>query len=102
MSDQTHILPLDAIRRYCEAQPIRRLSLFGSALRGEMTSDSDLDLLVEYVPGAKIGYFEMARQERELGDIVGHQVDLRTPQELSRYFRQEVIAHAKVIYEQES
>ena len=92
-------LPLEEIRQYCARQPIRRLSLFGSALRGEFSADSDIDLLVEYVLGARIGLLAMARQELDLGQIVGRRVDLRTPQELSRLFRQDVVDSAHLIYE---
>ena len=100
MSALTNInLPLDEIRAFCESQPIARLSLFGSALHGELTSESDIDLLVEYVPGAVITYIDMAGQEIDLSAIVGRQVDLRTAQELSRYFRQDAVESAQLIYE---
>jgi len=92
-------LPITAIRRYCERQPIKRLSLFGSFLRGDACPDSDVDLLVEYVPGAPVGLLTMAGQEIELSEILGKQVDLRTAQDLSRYFRQEVVDSAMLIYE---
>ena len=93
-------LPLDAIRDYCAGQPIRRLSLFGSTLRGERDADSDVDFLVEYVPDAPVGLLTMAGQELELGEIVGQRVDLRTAEDLSRYFREEVVESAQLIYEQ--
>ena len=91
-------LPLKEIRAYCETQPIRRLSVFGSALRNELTPESDIDLLVEYLPSAKIGYFELAQQEIDLGELIGWQVDLRTPKELSRHFRQAVVDSARLLY----
>ncbi len=94
-------LPLEDIRNYCSQQPILRLSLFGSAMRGEFTAESDIDLLVEYVPGARIGLLAMSGQQIALSQIVGRPVDLRTPQDLSRYFRQEVIDGALLIYEKE-
>lgn len=93
-------LPLKAIREYCAGQPIKRLSLFGSFLHGDAHVDSDVDLLVEYVPGAPVGFLTMAGQEIELTEIVGRRVDLRTANELSRYFRQEVVDSARLIYEQ--
>ena len=92
-------LPLDAIRDYCAGQPIRRLSLFGSTLRGDRQADSDVDLLVEYVRGARVGLFAMSRQQNELSEIVGGRVDLRTPNELSPFFRQDVVDNARLIYE---
>ena len=95
-------LPLDDIRAYCETQPIARLSLFGSALRDELTPESDIDLLVQYAPGAEIGYFELAQQEIDLSELIGRKVDLRTPRELSRYFRRQVLDSARLIYAQGS
>ncbi len=100
-TDLTHI-PQDKIREYCATQPIRRLSLFGSAARNEMTPESDIDLLVEYIPDAPVGYFTMARHMRELSEIVGRTVDLATPNSLSRYIRKDVLAGARLIYTQES
>lgn len=91
-------LPLEEIRRYCETQPIERLSLFGSALRYELSEDSDIDLLVEYLPTARIGYFELAQQEIDLSELIGNKVDLRTLNELSRHFRQDVVDSARLLY----
>ena len=91
-------LPVEEIRAYCATQPIQRLSLFGSAARNELTPDSDIDLLVEFDPDAKIGYFELAQQEIDLSELIGKKVDLRTPNELSRLFRQEVIESARLLY----
>lgn len=92
-------LPVDKIREYCASQPIRRLSVFGSAARNELTPESDIDLLVEYEPDASVGLFAMARQMREFSEICGRDVDLCTPMGLSKYIRDEVIASARFIYE---
>ena len=92
-------LPVESIRDYCAQQPVRRLSLFGSALRDDFTEASDLDMLVEYFPGQRVTLLDMAQQEIDLGEIVGRKVDLRTPHELSRHFRQQVIETAVPIYE---
>lgn len=94
-------LPVEEIRNYCMHQPILRLSLFGSAMHGELTGESDIDLLVEYVPGARIGLLAMSGQQIELSRLIGRHVDLRTPQDLSRYFRQEIVDSAQLIYEKE-
>ncbi len=91
-------LPIDKIRAYCVEQPILRLSLFGSALRDELLPESDIDLLVEYVPGARIGYFIMAQQAIDLSEIIGRPVDLHTPKSLSRHFRQQVISSSRQLY----
>ncbi len=94
-------MPIDRIREYCAGQPIRRLSVFGSAARDEMSPESDIDLLVEYLPAAPVGYLTMARQARELSEIVGRSVDLFTRNGLKEYIRQEVDTSARLIYAQE-
>lgn len=95
-------LPKDRIADFCRRNHIRRLSLFGSALREGFRPDSDIDLLVEFEPEHVPGFFGLARMERELSQgLGGRKVDLRTPQDLSRYFRDEVIASAQVQYVQE-
>ena len=94
-------LPLESIRAYCETQPIRRLSVFGSAARNELTPESDVDFLVEYEPDAPVGYFSMARHMRQLSEILGRPVDLCTRNGLKDYIRREVDASARLIYAQE-
>jgi predicted nucleotidyltransferase len=94
-------LPLNAIRAYCERRPIKRLSLFGSALREDFSDESDVDFLVEYLPGVPVTLLDMAQQEIDLGALIGRKADLRTPAELSQYFRQSVIGSAVVIYERD-
>ncbi len=91
-------LPEDKIREYCACQPIARLSLFGSTARNELTPESDVDLMVECLPGARIGYFELAQQEIDLSELIGSKVDLRTPNELSLIFRQQVVDNARLLY----
>lgn len=95
----THLaLPRDRIVEFCRRHHIRRLALFGSVLRDDFSADSDIDVLVEFdpehIPG--LAFFAM---QRELADILGRTVDLNTPQELSRYFRDEVLSEAEVIYD---
>jgi len=92
-------LPAEAIRDYCRRQPIRRLSVFGSVLRDDLSAASDIDLLVEYVPGVPVTLVDVAQQEIDLGAIIGHRVDVRTAADLSPYFRQAVIDVARIIYE---
>jgi uncharacterized protein len=89
----------DALAALCRRHRIRRLSLFGSVLHGTDRPDSDVDLLVEFEPGATPGLLGLAAIEMELSDLLrGQRVDLRTPQELSRYFRSEVVRTARVQY----
>jgi len=84
----------------CRRYHIRRLSLFGSTLKGSDRPDSDVDLLVEFQPDAKPSFLTMARIEIELSSLLaGRKVDLRTAQDLSRYFREEVARAAETQYE---
>ncbi len=81
----------------CQRRGIRRLSLFGSRLKGTDRPDSDVDLLVEFEPDAKPGLLAMAEIEIELSPLVGgRKVDLRTARDLSRYFRDEIVRTAEV------
>ena len=89
-----------ALARLCRRHRIRRLSLFGSRLKGSNRPDSDVDLLVEFEPGAKPGLLRMAQIELELSPLLdGRRVDLRTAQDLSRYFRDEILRNAETQYE---
>jgi predicted nucleotidyltransferase len=92
-------VPQNQIAAFCQKHHIRKLSLFGSALRDDFTSDSDIDVLVEFEPGFVPGFISLSQMEIELSNILERQVDLRTPAELSRYFRQKVIDSAIVQYE---
>ncbi len=88
---------LREIDRYCRQNSIRHLKTFGSIRGGDridLREDSDLDLLVEFEPGTRVTLLDMARMERELGQLIGFKVDLRTAGDLSRYFRQEVLQEA--------
>jgi predicted nucleotidyltransferase len=99
MSEKSIRLPRDKIADFCKRNRIRKLSLFGSALKGELRKHSDIDLLVEFQPGEAPSLLDLARMERELSKLLrGRKVDLRTPNELSRYFRDEVLSTASVQY----
>jgi predicted nucleotidyltransferase len=91
-------LSRERIAEYCRANGIRRLAVFGSALRDDFRPDSDIDLLVEFEPDHVPGLLGIARMERELSALLGRNVDLRTPQDLSPYFRQRVMEEAEVQY----
>ena len=96
--ETTFDLPLGAIREYCARQPIRRLSVFGSALHGDTRPDSDLDLLVEYMAGSRVG-LAFFQHMVDLSQIIGREVDLRTPEDLSPHFRNVVCEEARPIFE---
>lgn len=89
----------DELRSICRAHGIRRLDLFGSALRGELRPESDIDLLVEFDPGKVPGLLGIAQIELELGQLLGREVDLRTRADLSRHFRDQVAATARVLFD---
>jgi hypothetical protein len=94
-------IPRDRIASFCRERGIRRLAIFGSALRPDFRPDSDIDVLVEFEPGRTPGLLSIARMERELSSLLGgRHVDLRTPEDLSRYFRQSVLDEAEVQYAQ--
>ncbi len=99
MARETRIrISRERIRLFCKKYHIRKLSLFGSVLREDFKPTSDIDVLVEFESGQRIGLFKIARMENELSSLMGRKVDLRTPQDLSRYFRQEVLENAEVQY----
>ena len=87
----------EKIEEFCRKHHIGKLALFGSVLREDFRSESDVDVLVEFEPGHVPGlaFFSM---EEELSEILGHKVELHTPQFLSRYFRDRVMADAEIQY----
>lgn len=94
-------LPLDqdVLAQLCRRHRISKLSLFGSLLKGSARPDSDVDLLVEFEPGEEPGLIGVANLESEISGLLGgRRVDLRTPGDLSRYFRDEVVKTAEVQY----
>ena len=88
------------VSAFCQKHHIRKLSLFGSVLGSDFDEDSDIDVLVEFEAGHVPGLIRLAALERELGEALGRKVDLRTPQDLSRYFRDHILATASVQYAQ--
>ena len=86
------------IAEFCRKHHIRKLSLFGSVLRDDFRPNSDVDVLVEFEPGHTLGLIGMAGLELELSAMLGRQADVRTPAEISRYFRQRVLESAEVQY----
>jgi uncharacterized protein len=90
-------LPIEhsKLAAFCEVNGIRKLSLFGSQLYGTAGPHSDIDLLVEFHPHMIPSFFEVARMERELSEMLGGQaIDLKTPMGLSRFFREKVVREA--------
>lgn len=93
-------IPKAELASFCKANQIIRLAFFGSVLGDNFGADSDVDLLVEFAPGVKVGLLKMAEMENALSQLLGRKVDLRTRFDLSRYFRQEVCENAEVAYAQ--
>jgi len=93
-------IPSDLIAAFCVRNHIRKLSLFGSVLTPRFNDESDVDMLVEFQPGLGPGMLGIVRMERELSEMVGRKVDLRTPRDLSRFFRDKVVASAVPQYVQ--
>ena len=98
MERQSHIdIPEGCIAEFCRRHHIRKLSLFGSVLRGDFNADSDVDVLVEFEEDKIPGLFRLAGMEMELSAILdGRKVDMNTSQCLSHYFRDRVMAEAEV------
>lgn len=89
----------ESVVRFCRANHIRKLSLFGSVLREDFGPESDVDLLVEFEPEAKVGLFDISRMEIELSPLFGgRKVDLRTPGDLGRHMRERVVSTAEGVY----
>jgi uncharacterized protein len=91
-------IPDDRLAEFCRRHRVTRLSLFGSILREDFSPESDVDFLVEFDPSAHVSLFDLGGMLMELRGMVGRKVDLKTPKELSRYFRDRVLREARPLY----
>jgi hypothetical protein len=100
MKSKSHIkLPKQKIVEFCKRNHIQNLSFFGSVLRDDFMPGSDIDILVEFDPANIPGFFDLIRMEEELSSILGgRKVDMRTPEDLSKYFRNDVLSTAEALY----
>lgn len=100
MSMVLHGVQLDpqVLAEFCQRHAVARLSVFGSILSDDFGDASDVDLLVEFKPGKRIGLLGMSALELELSRLIGRKADLRTPNDISRHFRHRVMAEAQVQY----
>src|SRR5213083_2315312 len=98
MNAASPLPPRPQLAEFCRRHRIRRLSLFGSVLRDDFRPDSDVDVLVEFEPGARVGLIRLAGMELELSELLGRSVDLRTAADLSEQFRSGVVAAAEPLY----
>jgi predicted nucleotidyltransferase len=94
---QTVAIPPEVLADFCRRHQVRRLALFGSALTDDFGPESDIDLLVEFQPGTRIGLFGLTAMELELSEVLGRKVDLNTPGFLDPRFRDEAVAKVKVL-----
>src|SRR6266542_2397325 len=92
-------VPRERVADFCRRHHIRRLAFFGSVLRDDFTPESDVDVLVEFEPDKEPG-FAFFRMQDELSTMLGRRVDLNTPNSLSKYFGDEVLAEAEDLYVQ--
>jgi predicted nucleotidyltransferase len=97
--DRVNNITREQIADFCKKNQIRKFAFYGSVLRDDFRPDSDIDILVEFEPEQPIGLMEVAGMEIELSEIIGRKVDLRTPEDLSKYFRDKVIEGAEIQYE---
>lgn len=91
-------IPENRVKEFCRRNGIRKLSVFGSVLRDDFSPESDIDILIEFKDDATPGFFSLMRMQDELTKILGRNVDLRTPNDLSRYFRDDVVNNAVIQY----
>lgn len=91
-------LPESAIADICRLHQVKELSLFGSAARGEIKPDSDYDLLVDFLPGARPGLLGVLAMTRELTVLLGRRVDLAVKPALKPLIRPGVVSEARLIY----
>ena len=90
--------PAKTLAEFCRERGIRWMAVFGSALGSDFGRESDIDLLVEFEPGRAPGLISLQGYAAELDELFGGDVDLRTPRDLSRYFRSRVVANARTLY----
>ncbi len=101
MSNARVDIPEAEVADFCRRHHIRKLALFGSVIRDDFTADSDIDVLVEFESGHTPGLITLAGMESELSGVMGRRkVDMVTPRMLSKYFRDQVLEEAEVVYDE--
>jgi predicted nucleotidyltransferase len=98
MTMTSNELPLELLSSYCRQNDIRKLALFGSVLRDDFRVDSDVDILVEFEPDARVGFLALARMQRELSELLDRTVDLVPESGLKPLIRNDVLDSAEVVY----
>jgi len=98
MSESRIPIPEEQIAAFCRRNQVRSLALFGSVLREDLTPYSDVDVLVEFEPGAPVGFLALGRMQRELSALLGRPVDLVPLDGLKPMVCEEVLPSAEVLY----
>lgn len=94
----TATIPQEALAQLCRRYQVSELAMFGSALRADFQPESDLDVLVTFEPGTRVGFLTLARLARELTDLLGRKVDLVPKDGLKPLLRDEILSHTEVIF----
>ena len=98
MNLQSLAISRDRLAEFCQRHHIRKLSFFGSVLRDDFSEDSDVDVLIEFEPDARVGLIRLAGIELELSQMLGRKIDLNTPGFLSPYYRDKVMQESETYY----
>jgi predicted nucleotidyltransferase len=99
MTRYGHIeIPDEALAELCRRYDVRELALFGSALTDQFRPESDIDLLVEFEPGAVVGMLRLGGLKEELENLLGRPVDIVPKRGLKRWVREEVLPTAQTVY----
>jgi uncharacterized protein len=91
-------LPVNEIAEICRRHQVRELWLFGSAARGELRPDSDIDFLVDFLPGARPGLFGVTAMMREFASLLGRRVDVAVKPAMKPRVRGRVLSEARLVY----
>lgn len=92
-------LPHEEIRAFCQQHSIQRMRFFGSVLRDDFGPESDIDVLVEFEDGVRVTLFDLVDIQDQLAALLGRDVDIATPNGLSKYIQADVLAQAQVVYD---
>ncbi len=90
---------LEAVRNDPNRKDIRYVALFGSYVNGTAREDSDIDVLIDFYPQAVVGLFKYIDIQQNFSKVLQKEVDLLTPQAISKYFRDHVLKEAELVYE---
>ena len=94
-------IPKNLIAKFCKTHHIIKLALFGSVLTDHFSEKSDVDILVEFDPQHTPGLFAIVEMKEELSQNLGREIDFRTPEDISKFFRNDIIEHSYLLYGQE-